>query len=339
MILSRIISLTASTPCILALIRLLLRLIILESSCNFNLTKVCSFTYGVNLETDLLRFLILLLLLYVVIVIIVITNKKTPTRNKIQLLLLLVLITVFTVKNLITFYVMFEVSLIPVGLIIIREGYQPERFLATSYIFIYTIRSSIPLLVLLLTWIYYKILLLSNLPWSSLTGICPKSLFFLAVIASFIVKLPVYGVHLWLPKAHVEAPLEGSVILAGLMLKLGGFGIVYLIPFRQNLLGYGNLYISAFRGLGGVAIRVLCVRITDLKILIAYSSVSHIALVCIALFRASKTLIIGRVLIMLSHGLSRPGMFTGAYIIYKYRNSRNLLLNGGNTIFLPYFRF
>lgn len=150
-------------------------------------------------------------------------------------------------------------------------------------------------------------------------------------------KFPIYRVHLWLPKAHVEASVEGSIILAGLLLKLGGFGIIYFLPAIKNSIVRGVL--TSFRLLGGCIIRVLCLRLTDIKMLIAYSSVAHISIGIAAILSQSKILILSCVFVMFAHGVTRPAIFLGAYYMYQWSGSRNMLLNTSALNFNPAFTF
>lgn len=139
--------------------------------------------------------------------------------------------------------------------------------------------------------------------------------------------------HLWLPKAHVEAPVSGSIILAGLLLKIGGFGWFLIMPF---IISSPLIWVlSSFRMLGGVLIRLACLRQVDIKVIIAYSSVAHLGFV-IGAFTSDRSLgFIGGVLIIVTHGLSSPGIFYAANYFYYRSGSRNILLNSGNVQFRP----
>jgi NADH-ubiquinone oxidoreductase chain 4 len=155
------------------------------------------------------------------------------------------------------------------------------------------------------------------------------------LILGFLVKFPMYGLHFWLPKAHVEAPVGGSIILASLLLKLGGFGIILVLPASPSCVL--TTLLASVRLFGGVCVAVLCTRQRDLKVLIAYSSVRHLRLVIRCIMMKTLLLFIGAMVIIVSHGLSSPGIFYGAAVLYKRTNSRNIFLNIGGRGAAPAF--
>ena len=157
------------------------------------------------------------------------------------------------------------------------------------------------------------------------------------LIGGFLVKLPIYGVHLWLPLAHVEAPVYGSIILAGILLKLGGIGLLRFNSFLSNLKA-SNIFIIV-RLIGIILVGITCLFLTDLKKVIAFSSVAHIGFSIIFLrIKRQSSIIIG-VMILLAHGFRSSGMFFIVYIFYLNSNSRNLILNIGMLRIQPLLGF
>lgn len=176
------------------------------------------------------------------------------------------------------YYILFEFSLIPTFLLILGWGYQPERINASMYIIIYTVGASLPLLGCFLFCFrvegHLSYLLDFSFSYSGFYG----GVFFFILVFAFLVKIPVFFVHLWLPKAHVEAPVAGSMILAGVLLKLGGYGLLRVVSKVKFLLLINNFFYYSFILWGGVVTRLICLRQIDLKALVAYSSIGHMGL-------------------------------------------------------------
>ena len=274
---------------------------------------------------DLLRKSLVLLSIWLIMLMIIaqkrVNYKRLLLINMIVLLVRLVL--TFNTTNIIIFYFFFEWSLIPIFFIIIGWGYQPERLKASLLLFFYTLFASLPLLI--------SIVIIIN--WSGsvklriiITQGMPNFLWTITVLA-FLVKFPMYFVHLWLPKAHVEAPVSGSIILAGVLLKLGGYGIIRLI--RVTNIRIISSQIIALALIGGGILGVLCIVQRDIKVVIAYSSVVHIALVIAGRLRLTKWGFEGVLIIILAHGVCSSGIFAAANIIYERRHSRRFFFNSG----------
>nr|YP_010693173.1 NADH dehydrogenase subunit 4 [Zeugodacus hochii]WCB98419.1 NADH dehydrogenase subunit 4 [Zeugodacus hochii]WGU20020.1 NADH dehydrogenase subunit 4 [Zeugodacus hochii] len=248
------------------------------------------------------------------------------------LILLIFLVLTFSSMNLFMFYLFFESSLIPTLFLILGWGYQPERLQAGVYLLFYTLLVSLPMLV----GIFYLYCSLNTMNFYLLGNyLFNYDLLYLSLILAFLVKMPMFLVHLWLPKAHVEAPVSGSMILAGIMLKLGGYGLLRVFSFLQmSGIKYNYIWISISL-VGGVLISLVCLRQTDLKALIAYSSVAHMGIVLGGLMTLSYWGLCGSYTLMIAHGLCSSGLFCLANITYERLGSRSLLINKGLLNFMP----
>nr|YP_009331774.1 NADH dehydrogenase subunit 4 [Glyptocidaris crenularis]APH07351.1 NADH dehydrogenase subunit 4 [Glyptocidaris crenularis] len=270
--------------------------------------------------------------------------NNSPELNQRAFILLITIITgaliiTFSALELVLFYIAFETTLIPTLILIARWGAQMERFQAGIYFIFYTLFGSLPLLISLIA-LSFSSLSLSipnvELIWAPDYSLPSLTAWWSLSILAFLVKMPIYGFHLWLPKAHVEAPVAGSMILAAILLKLGGYGLIRLITlFSNTSLNNTSLVLVVFCSWGALITSMICIRQTDLKALIAYSSVGHMSIVAAGVFSETSWGLNGALILMIAHGLVSSALFSLANTIYERSNTRTLAITRGLKLILP----
>nr|YP_004465289.1 NADH dehydrogenase subunit 4 [Microdevario nanus]BAK23078.1 NADH dehydrogenase subunit 4 [Microdevario nanus] len=298
------------------------------------------------LATDLLSTPLLILTCWLLpLMILASQNHISPepiNRQRIYITLLTslqtFLILAFGATEIIMFYIMFEATLIPTLMIITRWGNQTERLNAGVYFLFYTLAGSLPLLVALLLLQHssgtLSMLIIQHTEPMLLTTWAHKA-WWAGCLVAFLVKMPLYGMHLWLPKAHVEAPVAGSMILAAVLLKLGGYGMMRMMVMLDPLskqLAYPFIVLALW---GIIMTGLVCLRQTDLKSLIAYSSVGHMGLVAGGILIQTPWGFTGAIILMIAHGLTSSALFCLANTSYERTHSRTMILARGMQMVLP----
>ncbi len=270
-------------------------------------------------------------------------EPHTKTLEYINFFFLLesILIGIFCSLDLFLFYILFEAVLIPMYFIVGIFGSRERKIRASYFLFLYTLVSSILMFVAIL-FLYFKtgttsyLLLKTFKSFDYLTeNICWIAFFF-----SFAVKMPLVPFHIWLPEAHAEAPTAGSVILAGILLKLGGYGFIrFSLGLFPDSSAFFSPFIHVLSVFGVIYASLTTFQQVDLKKIIAYSSVGHMGLVTAAIFSFNYEAIFGSVFLMLSHGIVSSGLFLMVGFLYEKHHTRVLKYYSGLIHVMPLFSF
>jgi len=293
----------------------------------------------------------------VALVLIVLTTFLTPlallsafksVRERVKefvialLLLETAMLGTLAALDLVLFYVFWEAMLVPMYLLIGVWGYERRIYAAVKF-FIFTMAGSLLMLVAIL-YLYFATggagsrtfdlpAILAHAPWLTPGA---QRLLFLAFALSFAIKVPMFPLHTWLPDAHVEAPAAGSIILAGVLLKMGTFGFVrYAFPLFPDAAVHYRTAMAVLAVIGIVYGSLMCLAQSDLKKLVAYSSVSHLGFVMLGLCALTTEGITGGVYQMLNHGISTGALFALVGILYERRHTREMSQYGGLAKSVP----
>jgi len=262
-------------------------------------------------------------------------EKRVPEYMASFLIMQALMIGVFTAQDLLLFYIFFEGGLIPMYLIIGIWG-GGERIKASYKFFLYTLAGSVLMLIAMLAMILTAGT--TSIPALMAYDFAPNLQWWLwlAFFASFAVKMPMWPVHTWLPDAHVQAPTAGSVILAGVLLKMGGYGFIrFSLPMFPEASNEFIPFVYVLSGIAVVVTSLIALAQTDMKKLIAYSSVAHMGFVTFGLFAFNRQGIEGAMIVMLSHGLVSGALFLCVGVIYDRLHTREISRYGGLSDNMP----
>nr|ALO64531.1 NADH dehydrogenase subunit 4 [Andrena semilaevis] len=287
---------------------------------------------GYNLGLNLYSYYLIMLVFYMmgIILKVLVSDSFCVYLN---LILTLIMFLTFGSLSFLMFYFFFEISLVIVYVIILKWGMGSMRLISGYYFMFYTLFFSLPLLIFIL-WITCScgssIMLTLEVMY-----IYVNNYLYMYMCMGFLLKIPMYMFHGWLLKAHVEAPVFGSMVLASILLKLGTYGMLrFLMIFYLNSL-YLSKYVLVFSIVGGICVSWVCLRQVDMKVLVAYSSVVHMGLLLSGMFTLLKLGFLGSYILMISHGLCSSGLFYLVNVFYKETNSRLMLVNKGMLICMP----
>jgi NADH-quinone oxidoreductase subunit M len=262
-------------------------------------------------------------------------DRRVPEYMAAFMLMEALMLGVFAAQDLFLFYVFFEGGLIPMYLIIGIWG-GAERIKASYKFFLYTLLGSVLMLIAMI----YMVLEAGTTSIPALMAhdfpVDAQKWLWLAFFASFAVKMPMWPVHTWLPDAHVQAPTAGSVILAGVLLKMGGYGFIrFSLPMFPEGSAMFLPFVFVLSGIAVVYTSLVALVQADMKKLIAYSSVAHMAFVTFGLFAFNRQGIEGAMIVMLSHGLVSGALFLCVGVIYDRLHTREIAAYGGLSNNMP----
>jgi NADH-quinone oxidoreductase subunit M len=282
-------------------------------------------------------FLLLTLFIFPFCVLSVWENKEVKWLLVLILSIEFFLVLAFTVLDLFLFCLFFESLLIPMFFIILVWGGRERRIKAITYFFMYTVFGSVFLFsVLFLLFFEYQttsyFVILTNV-----LDFKKQCLVWFLLFIVFAIKIPIFPFHIWLPEAHVEAPTVGSVILAGLLLKLGGYGMLRFLFLFENARLYFQPLVMTLCLLSILFASFMSLRQLDMKRIIAYSSIAHMNFALLGYFSNTIYGLVGGALLMVSHGLVSSALFLLIGVLYERHHSRSILYYGGLVQIMPLY--
>jgi len=332
----------AATAALCFVLSLWLWVLFDNQAVGFQFVEVKTWVFPVYFGIDGISLFFVLLTTFLILLCIIATWESIQTHVKAYMMAFLMmssfLVCVFTVLDLLFFYIFFESVLIPMFLMIGIWGSRARKGRAAYLFFFYTLLGSLFMPLAILTIAFetgttdYQVLLTTT--WSESRQI----FLWLAFFASFAVKVPMVPFHIWLPEAHVEAPTAGSVMLAGVLLKLGTYGFIrFSIPLFPEATAYFTPFMFTMSIVAIVYTSLTTLRQGDLKKIIAYSSVAHMGFVTLGLFTGNVVGLEGAMMIMLSHGWVSSALFLCVGVLYDRYHTRLVKYYQGLTQAMPLF--
>nr|ABQ11841.1 NADH dehydrogenase subunit 4 [Iphiteon panicea] len=310
--------------------------IIFTSDTTIDNTKIISTRLTIDTLSTILMTLTALLILTSLLI-----SEKTIYHTHTTLMLclfttLLILFLAFTTSSLINFYITFESSVIPLIIIIGLWGSRKEKIRATYYFLLYTITGSLPLFIAILILHNKTGTFNATLIQHQTIDQQPQLLLFLGLFLAFAIKTPLIPWHAWLPLAHVEAPAIGSILLAGILLKLGTYGFIrFTIPILTHTTTFIAPIIITISIISMWLASLNSLRQNDIKRIIAYSSIAHMGIITAACFSTNHISTKGAIILMISHGLTSSTLFLLVSCLYERHKSRLLKSFQGSSYTTP----
>ena len=306
----------------------------------FNWFESLNMSFSLGIDSISLMFIVLTTFIFPLCILSSWSNIKQNFKEYMITFLIMesLLILVFCLLDLLLFYVFFESILIPMFLIVGVWGSRARKIRASYLLFFYTLFGSVFMLLAILLLFFetgttdYQLLLLTTIaPYK-------QKILWLAFFIAFASKIPMVPVHIWLPEAHVEAPTTGSVVLAGILLKLGSYGFIrFSLPLFPVASIYFTPLVYTLAVLGVVYTSLTAIRQTDLKRVIAYASIAHMNLIMLGLFSLNIQGVEGSIIQMISHGIVSSALFLCVGVIYDRHHTRIVKYYGGLVNTMPVF--